>query len=1006
MKGRKKGSFERLFLIIVLLLLTISLTQNAVGEQIDVNSHDPLPYNSYITVTFLCDFDGNNCEGGSAARYGTTRGYIHTGLDLWNEVVDESFENWVVATLPGKVAGVRSTLNCNTNTTRDCPASGNFVILEHLLVDGSKIYSNYGHLLHLENNIQAAGLDVDDYVVSGSFLGYKGSTGNSSGPHLHFEISNQDHFSPIAECALHWIPACENKIRYQPATDSHTVQDPAPFRNHDKSVLLPFLSRFSENVDETNYDVFGLANQIIYGYLPVSGCFNHAGILAKNSETRADAENPDASADHDFLAEWLIDCVDGFGDNYSSYQKGEYLFLAYIAAGPENALEYRYGYPIKFQFLENDRSVISDNDQRNVGSYQFNQNFGSSENKIIPGYYISAQIVRGSSNAWAQWKPNVAGAYKLSVHIPEQAPETDMSDGVIYRIKVDGTDANQIVSSPVNHINNRGSWVEITSSNGNNIFYFTTDGYVELLLGADQNDISSNPHIDNLTWVSFDAIKFEYVGTFTSNIDCVLMIDSSGSMGWNDPNDFRKEAAKIFVDTARNDDQIAIVDFDGDAKLNWPLWPLTESRLGIKSAINLIDSAGGTNISAAMQLAYDQLILSSQPYKKAAVLLTDGEGTYNNEALLYQNKGWPVYTVGLGFDPNPTLLKQIANQTGGEYFALTDPNQLKNVYFEIATQISGGSSLLSTNFALTTGQSNSNPVNIPPNQQSTTFLINWPGSDVSTTLISPGGREIHPDLSAPDVYHAKGLTYELYRITNPEAGTWEIICLGVDLPPGGETVNVSVSTIGPPAPQDSTPPVISIRNPLDGKTYFDQLPTAFRWTVEDSESAVTNKAALLNGNPINNGDSIRLTQLGENTLTITATNELNLSNEVSITFYVNGFRWLPPIKYKKASFVDTKMRIVKKKSTIPIKFRTLDAVGDFVIDESVKVIVEGTTAQFVKGKTNKGIRINHKDKEPKYIVNLHTNFKKWDYGLEEGNVYCITVYFDDILAGKTRIKIK
>jgi hypothetical protein len=978
MKGIKKWSFKRLLLIIVLLLLTISLTQNAAGEQIDVNSHDPLPFNSHITVTFLCDAHGNNCEGGSFADY--IDGYIHSGLDLDNIVDGELFENRVAATLAGKVTRTQSNVSCSGT---GCPGAGNYVGIEHLLVDGSKIFSHYGHLLHMEGDLQAAG-----------------------GTHLHFEISNQDHFSSIEECAPHWIPGCENNIRNQPATGSSTVKNPAPFRNGQKRILIPFLSRFSPNIDETNYDVFGFANQIIYGYLPVSGCFNHVGILVRKSETRADAENPDASADHDFLAEWLNACVEGLRGNYSSYQNGEHLFLPYIAAGPENAMEYRYGYPIKFQFLENDKSVISDNDQRNVGSYQYNQSFGSDEYNIIPGYYLSAQIVRGSSNAWAQWKPNVSGAYKLYIHIPEQAPVNDMSDEVIYRIRVDGTDVNQIVSNPVNHINNRGSWVEITSSNGNNIFYFTTDGYVELLLGSDQNDSSSNPHIDNLTWVSFDAIKFEFVGTFTSNIDGVLIIDSSGSMRQNDPNDFRKEAAKIFVDTARNDDQIAIVDFDGSAKVNWLLQPLTENRSEIKSAIDLVDSFGGTNISLAMQVAHHQLASSTQPFKKAAVLLTDGVGTYNNEAQLYQDKGWPVYTVGLGYNTNPTLLEQIANQTGGKYFALTDPNQLKNVYFEIATQISGGSSLLSTNFAMTIGQSNSTHVNIPPNQQSTTFLINWPGSDVSTTLISPGGREIPPDSTDSDVYHAKGLTYELYRITNPESGNWEIRCLGVDLPPGGETVNVSVSTIGPPIPSDTTPPVISISNPSDGKTYFDQLPTTFSWMVDDPESVILSQSALLNGNPINNNDSIRLTQLGENTLTITATNEVNLTNEVSITFYVNGFRWLPPIKYNKGSSVDTKMRIVKKKFTLPIKFRTFDAAGDFVIDESVKVIVEGTTAEFFKGKADKGIRIKSGDKKPLYMVKLRTNFKKWDYGLKQGNVYYIAVYFNGILAGKTRIKIK
>jgi hypothetical protein len=97
---------------------------------------------------------------------------------------------------------------------------------------------------------------------------------------------------------------------------------------------------------------------------------------------------------------------------------------------------------------------------------------------------------------------------------------------------------------------------------------------------------------------------------------------------------------------------------------------------------------------------------------------------------------------------------------------------------------------------------------------------------------------------------------------------------------------------------------------------------------------------------------------------------------------------------------------VKKKSTLPIKFRTFDAAGDFVVDESVKVIVEGTTAQFFKGKSDKGIRIKSDDKDPFYKVKLRTKFKKWDYGLEKGNVYNITVYFNDILAGKTSIRLK
>ena len=271
-------------------------------------------------------------------------------------------------------------------------------------------------------------------------------------------------------------------------------------------------------------------------------------------------------------------------------------------------------------------------------------------------------------------------------------------------------------------------------------------------------------------------------------------------------------------------------------------------------------------------------------------------------------------------------------------------------------------------------------VNVPFYQQMVTFLISWPGSDVSTTLVTPSGRQITPDTIDTDVYHAKGLTYELYRINNPEHGEWAVGLTGVDLSPGGEEVSVSASSVGSAAPVDTTPPIISISNPVNGKTYFDQLPTNFNFMIEDPESAIVSQSALLNGVPINNNDSILLAQLGENTLTITATNEANLTRELSIIFYVNHFTWLPPIKYEKGSATQTLTYIAQANSTLPIKFAIFNADDSFIADTSVKVIVEGTTAQFLNGEGDTNIRINQEEGEdPLYIVNLHTNFNKCDY---------------------------
>ena len=70
------------------------------------------------------------------------------------------------------------------------------------------------------------------------------------------------------------------------------------------------------------------------------------------------------------------------------------------------------------------------------------------------------------------------------------------------------------------------------------------------------------------------------------------------------------------------------------------------------------------------------------------------------------------------------------------------------------------------------------------------------------------------------------------------------------------------------------------------------------FTIEDPESGVSVQSAFLNGNPINNNDVMLLKQLGENTLTITATNQVNLTSELTIHFNVCNFKWLPPVKTK------------------------------------------------------------------------------------------------------------
>lgn len=190
----------------------------------------------------------------------------------------------------------------------------------------------------------------------------------------------------------------------------------------------------------------------------------------------------------------------------------------------------------------------------------------------------------------------------------------------------------------------------------------------------------------NEIWKNEIVVPRDASGGPTQWLNAALAIDSSGSMGDNDPNDLRKDAAKSFVDSLLAQDQAAVVDFDDRALVTQSL---TVDRAAVKAAIDMIDSSGGTDIGAAVRTSLDELNTDPDASKgRVIVLLTDGDGSYSEDLTAEAAASkTTIYTVGLGASTNQALLDRIATTTGGKFFLVENADGLNDAYERIGSDL-------------------------------------------------------------------------------------------------------------------------------------------------------------------------------------------------------------------------------------------------------------------------------------------------------------------------------
>jgi murein DD-endopeptidase MepM/ murein hydrolase activator NlpD len=94
--------------------------------------------------------------------------HFHTGLDLGI---------WTGTPVRAAEAGTVVLATTNTGADGKPVGYGTYVVIYH----GGNLFTLYGHLSQL-------GVTTGQHVSTGQVIGLSGTTGNSSGPHLHFEV--------------------------------------------------------------------------------------------------------------------------------------------------------------------------------------------------------------------------------------------------------------------------------------------------------------------------------------------------------------------------------------------------------------------------------------------------------------------------------------------------------------------------------------------------------------------------------------------------------------------------------------------------------------------------------------------------------------------------------------------------------------------------------------------------------------------------------------------------
>lgn len=278
--------------------------------------------------------------------------------------------------------------------------------------------------------------------------------------------------------------------------------------------------------------------------------------------------------------------------------------------------------------------------------------------------------------------------------------------------------------------------------------------------------------------------------------DIRVVIDTSGSMKLNDPNNLRTPALKLLVNILPTGSRAGVWLFDstpqelvpsGTVDANW-------KENALQAAARIHSKGLFTHIEAALAAsAKDWSEPATEGSHRNLILLTDGmvdlseqpqesaasrERIFNDLLPRFQQLGIRIHTIALSGQSDQELLRQIALATGGWNEMAQNAEQLQRTFIQIFNKAAPHDSV----------PLRDNQFSVDASIEEFTVLVLLRPEAKPTRLVAPDQSEIAQDHAPENARWVHEQAYDLVTVSQPAAGQWK---LEADIDPDNQVLVVT-----------------------------------------------------------------------------------------------------------------------------------------------------------------------------------------------------------------------